>query len=187
MMSVEWRKDLKSGELFPVFDDSDFEVPAHLQEAEYNSIDYDKTKEVTIMQLQEQLTSAQEQIKIMTANPVVEPVFDDIVIENKTELESESDTVTKSHDFFVPFLIVVIFLCMLIFGIFFNFYNKSNVVEDTTEQIQYVEEVSEEQGNVLAELSEEIYDILPTVLIVFITVSCVRIGIKILHSTISGC
>ena len=65
-MPVEWRKDVESGELFPVFDETEFEIPAHLKEAEYNSIDYEKTRELTITQLQEQLSVAENKIKIMT-------------------------------------------------------------------------------------------------------------------------
>lgn len=128
-MSVEWRKDLESGELFPVLDDSDFEVPAHLQEAEYNSIDYEKTREVSILELQEQLSASQNQIKIITETPKAEP----IIIEDKTEIELEDDVVSKHRDFSSILLSVILVLLLIaVLGIFLNLKNNSS--EDIPEQ-----------------------------------------------------
>ena len=57
-MSVQWVKDVDSGELFPVVDDESFDIPEHLKYADYNEVDYDKTTKYTISELQNQLLAA---------------------------------------------------------------------------------------------------------------------------------
>ncbi len=177
-MSVVWRKHLESGELFPVLDDAEFEIPAHLQEAEYNSIDYEKTREVTIMELQEQLSAAQNQIKIITESPKAEP----IIIENKTEIEPEDDVVHKHRDYSSIFLsAILVLLLIVVFGVFLNLKNNSN--EDIPEQPQYVEEASEEeQKDELSELVEKLEGVLPIMLSLSLSFTGLRIGIKFLRS-----
>lgn len=148
-----------------------------MHDAEYNSIDYEKTKEITILELQEQLSAAQNQIKIITETPKAEP----IIIEDKTEIELEDDVVSKHRDFSFPLLLIIIFLlCVLLFGVFLNLKNNSD--EDIPEQSQYVEEVAEEEENVFSELTELLEAPIPFLLTFLITGSCVRIGIKFIHS-----
>lgn len=62
-MSVKWIEDVDSGELFPVVEDDNFDIPEHLKDADYNEVDYDKTTQYTIEQLQNQLIAAQNQIE----------------------------------------------------------------------------------------------------------------------------
>lgn len=59
---IKWIEDVDTGEFFPVQDDFEFEVPAHLEQSEYTPVDYDKTIAMTITELQDQLFSAQEHI-----------------------------------------------------------------------------------------------------------------------------
>lgn len=91
-MSVQWVKDVDSGELFPVVDDEIFDIPEHLKDADYNEVDYDKTTKYTIGELQNQLLAAQNQINEIKsdthANSVSEPL---------EELPTKTDEISKSH------------------------------------------------------------------------------------------
>ncbi len=60
---INWIRDTETGELYPVETDFTYEVPAHLETPEYTTIDYDKTREMTIEQLQNQLIAAQNHIE----------------------------------------------------------------------------------------------------------------------------
>lgn len=62
-MSIQWIKDVDTGELYPVQNDFDYEIPAHLDTPEYQTVDYDKTRQMTIDQLQNQLIAAQNHIE----------------------------------------------------------------------------------------------------------------------------
>lgn len=62
-MAVKWIEDVDSGELFPVVEDDNFDIPEHLKDADYNEVDYDKTTRYTIEQLQNQLIAAQNKIE----------------------------------------------------------------------------------------------------------------------------
>lgn len=62
-MSVKWIQDVDSGELFPVVEDENFDIPEHLKDVDYTEVDYDKTIQYTIEQLQNQLIAAQNQIE----------------------------------------------------------------------------------------------------------------------------
>ena len=66
-MSTQWIKDVDTGELYPVQNDFEFETPAHLEIPEFMTIDYDKTKEMTITELQNQLIAAQNHIEAIEA------------------------------------------------------------------------------------------------------------------------
>lgn len=91
-MSVQWVKDVDSGELFPVVDDESFDIPDHLKDADYNEVDYDKTTKYTIGELQNQLIAAQNQINEIKsdthANSVPEPL---------EELPPKTAEISKSH------------------------------------------------------------------------------------------
>lgn len=91
-MSLQWVKDVDSGELFPVVDDESFDIPEHLKDADYNEVDYDKTTKYTISELQNQLLAAQNQINEIKsdthANSVSEPL---------EELPTKTVEISKSH------------------------------------------------------------------------------------------
>lgn len=179
---VRWVKDVDSGELFPVSDESEIEIPGHLQESEYTPIDYDKTTEMTVLQLQEQLFAAQEQIKIMTEKPKAEP----IILEKKSEtpvsaeyLEVDCEKVPKQHDLNK---IVFIIIAVLLIGWFMvDFINTIPI--ETVEQT--AAEVAEETE--ITEFKDKIFYILGKVLPFFITVSCIRLGICFIKISVDGC
>ena len=62
-MSVQWIRDADTGELYPMQNDFNYETPAHLEIPEYQTVDYDKTRQMTIEQLQNQLIAAQNHIE----------------------------------------------------------------------------------------------------------------------------
>jgi len=183
---IEWVKDVDSGELFPVDNCRDFDIPEHLKQIDFEEIDYDKTHEMTITQLQEQLTTAQEQIKIMTATPVVQPSCEDIIIENKTELEFEDNVVSKHKDFSNPLmLIIIVLLCFILFGVFLSL--KNNYDEDIQVQSQYVEEVAvevAEEENELSKLVEMLESPVCISLVILITSFCIRLCIKFIRISV---
>lgn len=91
-MSVQWIKDVDSGELFPVVEDDNFDIPEHLKDADYNEVDYDKTIKYTIEQLQNQLIAAQNQI-----NENNQDTYVNAVSEPLKELPIETVEVPKSY------------------------------------------------------------------------------------------
>lgn len=182
---VHWVKDVDSGELFPVPDESEIEIPAHLQESEYTPIDYDKTTEMTMLQLQEQLFAAQEQIKIMTENPKAEP----IILEKKSEtpvsaeyFEVDCEKVPKQHDLKkIVFIIITVVAVLLIGWFMVDFINTIPI--ETVEQT--AAEVAEEIE--ITEFKDKVFYILEIVLPIFITVSCIRLGIRYFKILVDGC
>ena len=91
-MSVQWVKDVDSGELFPVVDDESFDIPDHLKDADYNEVDYDKTTKYTIGELQNQLLAAQNQI-----NEIKQETHSNVVSEPLEELPTKTVEISKSH------------------------------------------------------------------------------------------
>lgn len=89
-MSVKWIKDTDTGELYPIKDDFEFEAPAHLETPEYNTVDYDKTRQMTIEQLQNQLIAAQNHIEAIenektsdnNSNVTVNDVSPEVAVES---------------------------------------------------------------------------------------------------------
>ena len=91
-MSVKWIEDVDSGELFPVVEDDNFDIPEHLKDADYNEVDYDKTTQYTIEQLQNQLLAAQNQI-----NEIKSDTHANAVSEHLEELPPKTAEISKSH------------------------------------------------------------------------------------------
>lgn len=111
-MSVHWVKDVDSGELFPVVEDDNFDIPEHLKDADYNEVDYDKTTKYTIEQLQNQLIAAQNQINENNQDTHV-----NVVSEHLEELPPKTAEISKSHfDWLgsLKFVFVVIGLAVVI-------------------------------------------------------------------------
>ena len=180
---VEWVKDVDSGEIFPVYDVREFDIPEHLKETEKSEIDYDKTRENTILQLQEELTEAQERIKLLKATPFSEP-HEDIVIAQKTYITSEDvllEKLPKQHDLKKILFIVLAVVAFIVFSIlFFKYYNAIPI--ETVEQAAEVAEETE-----IMSFEDKIYYILGKVLPVAITVFVIRHAIRFLKYTIEGC
>lgn len=97
---MKWIKDVDTGELFPVKDDFEYEIPEHLKTAECNHIDYEKTTRTTIDELQSQLTAAQNEIAVIQQEREV-PLSSDS--------ESCNEIVTTKHfDFNLSKIIIAI-------------------------------------------------------------------------------
>lgn len=111
-MSVKWIEDVDSGELFPVVEDDNFDIPEHLKDTDYNEVDYDKTTQYTIEQLQNQLLAAQNQI-----NEIKSDTHANAVSEHLEELPPKTSEISKSHfDWLgsLKFVFVVIGLAVVI-------------------------------------------------------------------------
>lgn len=121
-MPIQWIRDVDTGELYPVQNDFEFEAPAHLETPEYNAVDYDKTRQMTIEQLQNQLTAAQNHIEAIENektpnNNSVETVNDvsaEIVSRSEMRLNSDVNNEGKSESF--DFLASLKFVCLILFA-----------------------------------------------------------------------
>lgn len=124
-MSVKWIKDTDTGELYPIKDDFEFETPAHLETPDYNIVDYDKTREMTIEQLQNQLIAAQNHIEAIknektsdnNSEVTVNDVSPEIVSRSEKRLNADVayNGKSKSFDFFaiLKYVSVVLLLCIV--------------------------------------------------------------------------
>lgn len=124
-MSVQWIRDTDTGELYPVQNDFDYETPAHLETPEYQTVDYDKTRQMTIEQLQNQLIAAQNHIEAIenektSDNNSVETVNDvsaEVVSRSEMRLNADVnyDGKSKSFDFFavLQFIGLILLVCSL--------------------------------------------------------------------------
>lgn len=181
---VEWVKDVESGEIFPVYNVRELDIPEHLKEVEVTEVDYDKTREKTILQLQEELTEAQERIKLMKATPISKEPQEDIIIAQKTYITSEDvnlEKVPKQHNLNKIILIVIACIAVVVFSfLFFKYYNSIPI--ETVEQAVEVAEETE-----IVEFEDKLLYILGKILPVAITVFCIRFSVRVLKATISGC
>ena len=106
-MPTQWIKDVDTGELYPVQNDFEFETPAHLETPEFMTIDYDKTKEMTITELQNQLIAAQNHIEAIESKKTsdnnsavtVNEVSPEIVSKSERRLNTEVNYEGKSKSF----------------------------------------------------------------------------------------
>lgn len=96
-MSTQWIKDVDTGELYPVQNDFEFETPAHLETPEYMTIDYDKTKQMTITELQDHLIAAQNYIEAIESEKTSDNNSIATVNEVSPEIVSRSEK-TSSHN-----------------------------------------------------------------------------------------
>lgn len=109
-MSIKWIKDADTGELFPVQDDFEYEIPEHLKTAECNHIDYEKTTRTTIDELQIQLTAAQNEIAAIQQEREVSIPSDN---------ESCNEIVSIKHFDLKKFLIIfIVTVAITVFAVF---------------------------------------------------------------------
>lgn len=167
---VEWVKDVDSGEIFPVYNVRELDIPEHLKEVEVTEVDYDKTREKTILQLQEELTEAQERIKLMKATPILKEPHEDIIIAQKTYITSEDvdfEKVPKQHDIMKIVYIILAVIAVLVIGWF---------------MVDFINSLSNEMifqaTEVLEEIEDKLCHILKKLLPVAVTVSFVHWGVK---------
>lgn len=127
---IKWIKDADTGELFPVPDDFDYEIPEHLKTAECNHIDYEKTTRTTIDELQSRLTAAQNEIAVMQQEKGSTSVAEVTVKEVYPETVS-----TKRFDFnlmkvIITIVVASIAIVTVVFA--FKFASDNNFVIDTS-------------------------------------------------------
>ncbi len=178
---VEWVKDVDSGEIFPVYNVRELDIPEHLKEVETVEVDYDKTREKTILQLQEELTEAQERIKLMKATPILKEPREDIIIAQKTYITSEDvnlEKVPKQHDLKKIVYIILAVVAVLVIGWFMvDFINAIPI--ETVEQAAEVAEETE-----IVEFEDKLLYILGKILPVSITIVGIRYAVKFMMNTI---
>ena len=136
---IKWIKDVDTGELYPVQNDFEFETPAHLEIPEYTTIDYDKTKEMTITELQNQLIAAQNHIEAIESEKTSDNNSAVNVNEVSLEFVSKSERwlntdvnyegKSKSFDFLASLQFVgVILLACIVFAMgIYVFANENNI------------------------------------------------------------
>ena len=124
-MPIQWIRDVDTGELYPMLCDCNYEPPAHLEIPEYQTVDYDKTRQMTIEQLQNQLIAAQNHIEAIeneqtSDNNSVETVNDvsaEIVSRSEMRLNSDVnyDGKSESFDFLasLKFVGLILLVCSL--------------------------------------------------------------------------
>ncbi len=109
-MSIQWVKDVDSGELFPVVDDESFDIPDHLKDADYNEVDYDKTTKYTIGELQNKLLAAQTQI-----NEIKSDTHANIVSDPLEEMPTKTVEISKSRfDWLGSLKFVFVVICLAV-------------------------------------------------------------------------
>ena len=141
-MAVKWVKDVDSGELFPVVDDENFDIPEHLKDSDYNEVNYDRTTKYTIEQLQNQLLAAQNQIEAIRQDSDVS-ASSDIPSEPPAEFVKRRFDI-KSIIFSWQFLIGLAMVLMLVVSIFgFKYFSDNGIIEfQTNENLQSVSETN---------------------------------------------
>lgn len=149
---INWIEDVDTGELFPVQDDFEFEIPAHLEQSEYTPVDYDKTIAMTITELQDQLFSAQEHINTFeNSQKETSHQRSDLAV-------SKADT-NKSVSIpwhFILQLAAVFFIVLFLLGslfIFAKFVSNNDFIVDTnvskkSDQINYELSVVPSYGSI---------------------------------------
>lgn len=150
-MSVKWIEDVDSGELFPVVEDDNFDIPEHLKDADYNEVDYDKTTQYTIEQLQNQLLAAQNQIEATRHDSDVS-ASSDIPREPPAEVPKRFKRLLHNIKF-IKFswyglisLAVVLVLGASVFGL--KYLSDNGLIElRTNENLQSVSETSSKVSN----------------------------------------
>ena len=115
-MFVKWIRDVDTGELYPIKNDFDYETPAHLETPEYMTIDYDKTKKMTIEQLQNQLIAAQNHIEAIENEKTLDNNFTATVNDVSSEIVSSlKHEKSNSFDFLasLKFVGLILLVCSL--------------------------------------------------------------------------
>lgn len=128
-MSTQWIKDVDTGELYPVQNDFEFETPAHLETPEYMTIDYDKTKQMTITELQDQLIAAQNHIEAIESEKTSDNNSAVTVNEVSLEIVSISEK-SSNHNISSAIALSLVFgLCFFVFLFGLKVYMSENNIE----------------------------------------------------------
>ena len=126
---TEWIKDVDTGELYPVQNDFDYETPAHLEIPEYQTVDYDKTRQMTIEQLQNQLIAAQNHIEAIEN----EKTSDNNSIETVNDVSAEVVSIpekSSNHNIVSAISLSIIFgLVIFVFGLGLKAFISENDIE----------------------------------------------------------
>ena len=157
---IDWIRNTETGELFPVESDFDFEAPAHLEIPEYTTIDYDKTKEMTITELQNQLIAAQNHIEAIESEKTSDNNSVATVNEVSPEIVSSPEK-TSSHNIssFIVFSVLLGLGFLFILGL--KVYMLENNIEisipNTSEQksVDYELTIVPEIGSIPIYSSEQ--------------------------------
>lgn len=150
-MSVQWIRDVDTGELYPVQNDFEFEAPAHLETPEYQTVDYDKTRQMTIEQLQNQLTAAQNHIEAIENEKTSDNNSVETVNDVSAEIVSESDFKKDWNDWYPIIILILVCTVVCVVGIlvFRDEINEAlqNAAEYQTVAEQELEEKQSETDN----------------------------------------
>lgn len=153
-MSINWIKDTDTGELFPVQDDFEYDIPEHLKTAECNHIDYEKTTRTTIDELQSRLTAAQNEIAVIQQ-------------EREVPLQSDSEScnevvLNKRFDLTNIVILIIVSAAVIVFSVFAcKMILTNNIDINTSYSSEYQEqELQEEQDADDTEINPYISSIL---------------------------
>ena len=181
---MKWIKDADTGELFPVPDDFEYEIPEHLKTAECNHIDYEKTTRTTIDELQSQLTAAQNEIAVIQQ-------------EREVTLPSDSENcndivTTKRFDFDLSKIIIAIIVTatVIVFAVFAVKLILTNDINiNTSYSIEQQLSEYQEQEHEDTEQSEDnpYISLVLRLGCVIVPIFGFRFAIKIFRGTINGC
>lgn len=128
-MPIQWIRDVDTGELYPMLCDCNYEPPAHLETPEYQTVDYDKTRQMTIEQLQNQLIAAQNHIEAIEN----EKTSDNNSIETVNDVSAEVVSIpekSSNHNIVSAISLSIIFgLVIFVFGLGLKAFISENDIE----------------------------------------------------------
>ena len=137
---VDWIRDVDTGELIPVETDFNFEVPAHLEIPDYTTIDYDKTKEMTITELQNQLIAAQNHIEAIESEKTSDNNSVVTVNEVSPEIVSRSSFKDFISEHYPIFILIGIFAILVISAVYaIKLGNDGNINISYSSEQKYVD------------------------------------------------
>lgn len=128
-MPIQWIKDVDTGELYPMLCDCNYEPPAHLETPEYQTVDYDKTRQMTIEQLQNQLIAAQNHIEAIENEKTSDNNSVETVNDVSTEVVSIPEK-SSNHNIVSAISLSIIFgLVIFVFGLGLKAFISENDIE----------------------------------------------------------
>ena len=128
-MSVQWIRDADTGELSPMQNDFNYETPAHLEIPEYQTVDYDKTRQMTIEQLQNQLIAAQNHIEAIENEKTSNNNSDETANDVSAEVVSISEK-SSNHNIVSAISLSIIFgLVIFVFVLGLKAFISENDIE----------------------------------------------------------
>ena len=202
---VNWIKDVDTGELFPIPDNLDFEIPAHLELSEYTPVDYEKTTKMTIDELQNQLLAAQNQIEEMQKTESDTSSTEIIQYQgrlNADEIFNKGKSRSFNFDIVFHSFIIIVLIIVAIFMLVSNI--ESDVFDTPTAEIseqQLVEQQDQEQYQLqeqnyksdkwhlqyyIDKYSDSPLGFVFKIVPVLLTVLGIRLSIRFMISTIRG-